>query len=108
MTNPRFQESYGSNDNTQMVTSVRKIQRIGSIAGVPAAATTIALTEPSRIVNNTATAGWIAYLVKDGDGTYIVEYFTAGQEKKRRIVNTAGIGGSGQGTTVTTILVCES
>lgn len=102
MTIPVFDEIYGPEESVQMMTSARNSQTI------PIVLTDVAVTlkTPSIIVNNTAAAGFIAYLlVDDVLPNYTIEYFAAGQEKRRRVTL---IGGSRAGSTVTEVLVLEA
>jgi len=100
MAAPVFNETYGSDVNTQLLVPVREYQRV-FIQAVNN--TNVNVKTPTRIVNNTAGAGFIAYLLDDDVApNYVIEYFTAGQEKMRRprvIASTAN------GTTIAEVLV---
>jgi len=61
--------------------------------------------EVTSIVNLTNTGAYIAYAVVSAPTTYITEYFAAGQEKLRRV---AVLRGSGNGTTVTKVGLCQT
>jgi hypothetical protein len=80
--------------------------RLSQSVTVAAANTAVTLQMPSIIVNNTAAAGNVAYhLVDDAVGAFVIEWFGAGEEKRRRADI---VGGTGAGTTVATVLVLES
>ena len=100
MTAPQSIDSYSGEESLQMMAPSRLSQNIPTHA---TAATNVTLKNPTRIVNNTAGAGYITYTLVD-DAAAITEYFTAGNEKWRRVTS---IGSTAQGTTIATVLVLE-
>ena len=106
-TGPKLQLIDGQDASLQQMGPVRRVQYI-TVSGD---ATLVTLKAPSSIVNPTDTGGMIAYKLVDDYDAYIVEYFEAGQEKMRRVqigATTTGIGDTGDGTTVSAVMVCES
>ena len=106
-TQPNLSSIAGETACLQQMAPVRRVQVITSFA----ADTLVTLKAPSSIVNATDTGADIAYKLSDDNDAYIVEYFEAGQEKMRMVqigAGTLGIGDSGNGTTCTKVMVCES
>ena len=106
-TGPKLQLIDGENASLQQMGPVRRVQVITSFGDD----ILVTLKAPSSIVNATDTGANIAYKLVDDYDAYIVEYFEAGQEKMRRVqigAGTTGIGDSGNGTTCTKVMVCES
>jgi len=101
MTAPISTDSYSERESLQMLDPSRLSQNITILA---ATAVTVTLKNPTRIVNNTAGAGNINYTLVD-DAASVTEYFTAGQEKYRRV---SAIGSTAAGTSIATVLVLES
>ena len=100
MAAPVFNETYGSDENTQLVNPAREYQMVAVQAVIN---TNVTLKTPTRIVNPTANAGVIAYLLDDDVApNYVIEYFAAGQEKMRR---SSVIASTANGTTIAQVLV---
>ena len=101
MTAPISTDSYSERESLQMMAPSRLTQNITVLAG---AAVAVTLKNPTKIVNNTGGAGNINYTLVD-DAASVTEYFTAGQEKWRRV---STIGSTADGTAIATVLVLEA